>query len=159
LTGEESLEAVTCVIDVESQAAVALARVHAGGGLGGNGGGDVDDPGRLALIPSGPRPANPPAILGSERMHDVLDEIQNKYDVVIVDSPPLLAVSDALPLASLVDGTVLVMRLDSSTTDSAARLMGLLDRVPDASVLGVVANDAKASGDQYYGRYYGVKRT
>jgi Mrp family chromosome partitioning ATPase len=71
----------------------------------------------------------------------VLREVSEEYDVVLVDGPPLLPVSDALPLLSMVDGVIVVGRLDMTTTVAARRLARQVSRVPDARVLGVVVND------------------
>jgi Mrp family chromosome partitioning ATPase len=85
-------------------------------------------------------------------MHELLAELRRKYDVVLLDTPPLLAVSDAIPLMSLVDVTVLVCRVGKSTTDDAERLMNLARRVPDARVAGLVVNDVdEAEGERYPG--------
>ena len=62
----------------------------------------------------------------------------------LVDSAPLLAVSDSIPLLSVSDGVVVVMRLGQTTRDSGRRVIELLDRVHEATLLGIVANDADA---------------
>src|SRR5207247_11471679 len=80
--------------------------MEAASGDGASGNGAVDH-GELAVITSGPQPPNPPAILASERMSEFLDQLQEEYDIVIIDSPPLLAVSDAVPLLPSADGLLL----------------------------------------------------
>jgi polysaccharide biosynthesis transport protein len=119
-----------------------------------NGGGD----GSLVVLTSGPQPPNPPQLLAADRVRNLFGELAADYDLVLIDSPPLLSVSDAIPLVSSADGIVLVSRLGVSTQDSARRCIDVLSRVPGANVLGVVANDVPKSeltgGYGYYG-YYG----
>jgi protein-tyrosine kinase len=96
----------------------------------------------------------------SDRVRTLFGELAADYDLVLIDSPPLLSVSDAIPLVSSADGIVVVSRLGVSTQDSARRCIDLLTRVPGANVLGVVANDVPKSeltdGYGYYG-YYGTE--
>jgi succinoglycan biosynthesis transport protein ExoP len=100
--------------------------------------------GTLSVLPSGPQPPNPPAVLAADRVRALVDELASRHDVVLIDSAPLLAVSDAIPLLSIADGTILVTRLGRVTRDSARRTTELLNRVPDARILGIVANDVPA---------------
>lgn len=121
---------------------------------------DVDTPegvasrpggaGRLSLLSSGPLPPNPSELLSSFQMRDVLDRLAGSYDYVLVDSPPVLLVSDALELARMVDGVVLVVRRSRATTDEAAEIRALVERL-DIHVLGVVFTDAAPVGS--YGAY------
>jgi Mrp family chromosome partitioning ATPase len=80
---------------------------------------------------------------------------------VLIDSAPLLAVSDTVPLLSATDGTIVVGRTGITTSTAARRLLELIARVPDADVLGVAVNDvtneAFPGGYSYYG-YYGYGR-
>ncbi len=110
-------------------------------------------PGALSLVTSGPQPANPGAALATGKMRDTLTSAALRFDAVIVDSPPVLAVGDALPLLSEADGVILVARLGTSTRDSADRLMAELKRLPDVNLLGVVANGIPAR--QHRNRAYG----
>lgn len=109
--------------------------------------------GGLALVTTGPEPDNPTAALATGRMRETLESAASRFDVVLVDSPPLLAVSDALPLLSEADGVILVARVGSSTRDSSLRLLTELGRVPDVSVIGVVAN--AISSREHRARAYG----
>jgi Mrp family chromosome partitioning ATPase len=63
----------------------------------------------LAIVPSGTQPPNPSELLGGERIQSVLDALGREYDVVIIDTPPLLAASDAAVLGASADGVVLVV--------------------------------------------------
>jgi Mrp family chromosome partitioning ATPase/capsular polysaccharide biosynthesis protein len=96
--------------------------------------------GTLAALTTGPEPANPAAALATVRMQDVIEEASGDYDTVLIDSPPMLAVSDVLPLLSVADGVILVTRIGMSTRESASRMLAELERVPDVNVIGVVVN-------------------
>jgi capsular exopolysaccharide synthesis family protein len=104
----------------------------------------------IGLLPSGVQAVNPPAILGSSRMAEVLHELASNHDLVIVDSPPLLAVSDTLPLLSIVDSVILVGRVGYTTRDAARRVRAVLASTPTARLFGIVAEDAEASTDYGY---------
>ena len=110
---------------------------------------------KLSLILSGARPANPPALLASQRLIEVLDELRAQYDVVLIDTAPVLAVTDTIPLLRYADALVVVGRLSVSTRDTARRLLELLERVPGVNTLGVVANDLASSEAESYGYGYG----
>ena len=111
---------------------------------------------QLAVITTGPLPPNPAELVRSSRMRTVLQRIAGSVEFVIVDSPPLQAVTDAAILSSLVDGTVLVV--DAGRTRSGAVRNGreALAKV-GARVLGVTLNrmSESMSGDYYYYDYYG----
>jgi Mrp family chromosome partitioning ATPase/capsular polysaccharide biosynthesis protein len=125
---------------------------HASNGNGssnGNGAG-----GKLLLLPSGAPPADPGAVLASKRFRVLLGELAERHDIVLIDSSPLLPVSDALPVLSIVDGVVLTSRVGVTTRGAARHVVQAVRRVPGADILGVVANDVKVSEGQHYG-YYG----
>jgi polysaccharide biosynthesis transport protein len=111
--------------------------------------------GAVTLLLSGPRPANPPAVLGSERVAAVLDAVGEHHDVVLIDSAPLLAVTDTVPLLRYADAAIVVSRFGVATRDTAKRLVEFLDRVPDVDLLGVVANDLSHFEASGYGGGYG----
>lgn len=112
---------------------------------------------RMTLVLGGARPANPPAVLASERLTEVLDELRADHDLVLIDSAPVLAVSDTVPLLRYADATVIVGRLGITTRDTAKRLREFLDRVPNLNWLGVVANDLPRGDAGSYGYgYYGT---
>ena len=102
--------------------------------------------GRLVLITSGAQPADPPAMFSAPALPELLERLAAEHDLVIIDSPPMLAVSDAVHLMSVVDGTVLVSRVGSSTREDGERVLTLTDRVPNATVLGLVLNDLEDGG-------------
>jgi tyrosine-protein kinase len=108
-------------------------------------------PGDLFLLPGGSRAADPPTLLQSHEFRLLLVELAERFDIVLIDSPALLSVSDAVPLLPEVPGTLIVSRLGASTEESARQVAELVDRVRGARVLGVVANDVPASSRR--GRY------
>lgn len=113
----------------------------------------------LDVITSGPIPPNPSELLSSKHMKQLLDSLSANYDVILVDSPPLLSVADARILTRVCDGTVLVVRAKQTTFDLARKATRLLSSV-NAPVLGMVINalDLKKS-DYYYQYYYGAYGT
>jgi Mrp family chromosome partitioning ATPase len=111
----------------------------------------------ITLVLSGRRPANPPAVVASDRLVEVLDSIRDSHDIVILDTAPLLAVTDTVPLLRYADATLIVGRLGVTTRDTAKRLMEFVGRVPDVELLGVVANDLNRSDAESYGYGYGYQ--
>lgn len=117
------------------------------------------DIGGLLVLPAGNSPPNPAELLGSRRVEDLLHQLRERFDHVIVDSPPVLAVTDAAVLASRMEGVLLVVRADQTHRAAAEDTLQQMSRV-NATVLGVVVNDARASGRyghnySHYYRYYG----
>jgi succinoglycan biosynthesis transport protein ExoP len=115
----------------------------------------------LRLLPAGAIPPNPSALLGSLRMASLLDELGQDADIVILDSAPLLMVSDAFPLLDKVGGILALARLDQTPRD-AVRRMAQIAVSAGGQVLGFVATDAKRAllgGYGYgYGYGYGAER-
>jgi len=93
----------------------------------------------LTVVPAGATPPNPGALLGSKQVKMLLARVREQADVVLFDSAPLMAVSDDLPLASLVDGVILVVRSGVTSRRSLVRATGRLVRV-NAPIVGVVVN-------------------
>jgi Mrp family chromosome partitioning ATPase len=114
-------------------------------------------PGTIDLLDYGDSIPNPVTLLGSGTMVSLLAAAPQRYDITIIDSAPLLAVADTVPLLEHVDAVLLVARLGLSTSDSAERLMTLLQRLPQTNIVGVVTNDMRAGrrGDQKRYGYYG----
>lgn len=109
--------------------------------------------GRLRLIASGPRPADPPAMFSAPSLRALVDRVAEHHDIVLIDSPPLLAVSDAIPLMTLADATILVCREGTSTVDGAERMMSLTRRIPALRLLGLVVNDVEEGIGERYAAY------
>ncbi len=102
----------------------------------------------LMLLPSGPLPPRPPDILGSRRMEAAIAELLQHADMVLFDTPPINAVTDAAVLATKVDGALLVFRAGSTRRDRARDARMLLEKV-NAHIVGVVLTDVRAERDQY----------
>ncbi len=107
----------------------------------------------LFLITSGPIPPNPADLLRSERLRTLLDQLRSQVDIVLVDTPPALAASDALVVADATDAVLMVAKDGQTRID---KLQAAMNALPDtARVIGVLLNqhDRQHSGD-YYGYYY-----
>jgi capsular exopolysaccharide synthesis family protein len=94
----------------------------------------------LHVMGSGPFPPNPSELLGSQSMREVLREAREHYDVVLLDSPPLLAVTDAAVLSTMVDGAILVVRTGATPRTSVRRAVSQLETV-HGRLIGTVLND------------------
>lgn len=107
----------------------------------------------LRLMPSGPLPPNPAELLGSQRMTTLLQQLVMQADVVLFDTPPLLAVVDAALLASVCDATLLVA---AATTTRASALKRAKDQLSQsgARMVRAVLNRVESSASGYYGGYY-----
>jgi capsular exopolysaccharide synthesis family protein len=113
--------------------------------------------GQLRLLPGG-SPPNPSVLLGSDRMRTLLAHLGEDADLVIIDTPPLLAVSDAIPLQEQVTGTVLVARMDHTTRDGV-RKVGSFISTAGGSLLGLVATGVQVGGVGGYAYAYGYGYT
>lgn len=117
----------------------------------------------LALLPAGGLPANPAEVLASQRMVRLLEDLADQVDVVLLDSPPVLPVTDATVLARLVDGVVLVLQAGRTRRVAAQQAVERLQQV-GATLLGTVLNGIPPRGgghyyyyESYYGKYYETK--
>jgi capsular exopolysaccharide synthesis family protein len=110
----------------------------------------------LSCLPSGPVPPNPSELLGSLRLAELFEELRATNDVILVDSPPVLPVTDAIVIAQVVDVVVLVARAGQTHARSVTRALELLSNV-DAPVKGVILNavevDSSRRGHGRYGAY------
>lgn len=106
--------------------------------------------GRLRVLPAGPPPPNPSELLASQRMRRLLEKLTSVCDLVIVDSTPLLTVSDSLPLVEVVSGIVMVGRVNETSKDSVKRMQSVVENA-GGTLLGSVATGAPTS--TLYGRY------
>jgi capsular exopolysaccharide synthesis family protein len=111
---------------------------------------------RLFFIPAGPLPPNPAELVGSARMRTTLERLQESYDFIILDTPPVLPVTDAIVLSREADGVVLVVKGHDTPRDLVRRARDQLAQ-SGAHLLGAVVNNVDLGwGDLYfYGRYYG----
>lgn len=110
----------------------------------------------LSLLPSGPIPPNPSEVLMSQAMQDIIERIRSMADYVILDSPPVLAVTDARILAGQADATILVVETGRTRTEAFHRAYEAL-RQTNARVIGAVLNKTKQRRrNAYYYGYYGA---
>jgi capsular exopolysaccharide synthesis family protein len=107
----------------------------------------------LSVLPCGPRPANPAELLTQPRFKELLDELRKQFDFVIVDTPPILVVTDPAVVAPRVDGVVLCIRVNKNGRPYAERAREVLASL-GANVLGVVVN---GFGSQVGGNRYGYE--
>lgn len=107
----------------------------------------------LYIIPAGDIPPNPSELLGSERMRVTLDALANEYEFVLLDLPPVTAVSDALVAASFVDGLLVIVRQGVCTRHALRETMRQLTVVRD-KILGFVFTCAYSEGKGYYRKGY-----
>ena len=109
----------------------------------------------LFLLSSGPHPPNPSELLGSKRFAELLVELRQNFDYIFIDSPPVLLVTDAQLLSSLVDGYIMVLRTNKTTKRALQRALSLM-KATGTSALGIVVNALSANSASYssYG-YYG----
>ncbi len=106
----------------------------------------------LSFITAGTIPPNPSEILDSRGMKTFLKKLSNEFDVVIVDSPPVLTVTDAEILSRLVDETILVVSANSTDTDLMNKSVALLKHGEDSSFVGALLNNFEVQNS--YGSYY-----
>lgn len=106
----------------------------------------------LYIMPSGQLPPNPSELLGGNRMRDTLTTLTEAFDLVLIDTPPLLAASDAAILATLADGVVLVVRAGVTEAEAGQQAMQQLLSV-GARVVGAVLNDPDSKLETYGGHY------
>lgn len=110
--------------------------------------------GRVEVLPSGPIPPNPSELLGSRNMSDLIEVLRSRFDIVLIDAPPLLPVTDAAVLSTRVDGTLLIARVGRTRCEQLRRAADAL-RAVDARMIGTILNmvPAKNPNASYYGRY------
>ena len=108
----------------------------------------------LWVLPSGPTPPNPAELIGSDRMAELLKKLSERFEHVIIDSPPVLVVTDGTILAGLVDGVVLVAESGRTHRAGLMRTRAILENA-GARILGVVLNKLDMQREGYYGYGYG----
>lgn len=110
----------------------------------------------LFVLAGGPVPPNPAELLSSNRMRSLLNELRNQFDLIIVDSPPVLPVVDALLLSELADSTLLIARHGSTAQVALKRANQLLTKHTKAGSIGIVLNGVTMNSDTYKS-YFGQK--
>jgi succinoglycan biosynthesis transport protein ExoP len=106
----------------------------------------------LDAIPTGPIPPNPADLLSSRRLTELIAELRNRYKFVVIDSPPIMAATDAVILSVLVDGVLMVVRSGETPKEAFTRTRDLLIGVK-CHMLGVVLNAVDSSSPDYYYSY------
>ena len=107
----------------------------------------------LAVLTSGPIPPNPAELLGSGRMSRLVEDLEQRFDMVLIDSPPVLAVADAAVMAPKVGGVLMVTRSGQVGRHQVMRAKQALENVK-ANLLGVVLDGVSAEDRQGYYYYY-----
>lgn len=106
------------------------------------------------VLTSGPIPPNPSELLGGKNMSVLLDGLQDYYDYIIIDTPPINLVSDALVLAPKTDGLVMVARQGKTTHDQFKKAVASID-FANVKLLGTILNGDRSGGSYKYGYSYG----
>jgi capsular exopolysaccharide synthesis family protein len=106
----------------------------------------------LAAIPTGPLPPNPADLLSSHKLVEAIAELRTKYKFIVIDSPPIMAATDAVILSVQADGVLLVVRSGETPKEAFTRTRDLLNSVK-CHILGVVLNAVDASAPDYYYSY------
>ena len=113
----------------------------------------------LTLLTSGPVPPNPSELLGSEKMKQLLAQLREEYDYVLIDAPPVIAVTDAAVLASKVDGVVLVLDSGNVRPEMAQQAQKLI-QAANGKLLGAILNKVEIDEEHsYYYYYYGKEHS
>lgn len=107
----------------------------------------------VSLLSGGPIPPNPAELVGSKRMKRLIEVLSEQFDVVLIDTPPIIAVTDAAIIAQEVDGVILVLASGEVNKEFAKRAKAHLDKV-GAKILGAVLNKADMKTSEYHYYYY-----
>lgn len=109
----------------------------------------------LVILTSGKIPPNPSEMLSSKAMTALIENLKENFDYIILDTPPVQAVTDSQILSTKADGTILVVRAEKTKKDSVENAIGLLNKV-NANIIGTVLNGVDNGRNKYY-YYYGEK--
>jgi capsular exopolysaccharide synthesis family protein len=107
----------------------------------------------LDVLPCGPIPPNPTELMHTSRFRDIVDGLKNQYDRIIFDSPPVIAVADAMILGNAVDGALFVIKTGHTTREVVRRAKELLEGI-NARLLGAILNDLNLEDRAYRYHYY-----
>ncbi|MGH4140131.1 CpsD/CapB family tyrosine-protein kinase [Clostridium sp.] len=111
------------------------------------------DVNNLSILTSGPIPPNPAELLGTQKMKNFMEILKSEYDIVLIDAPPVLAVTDAQILATIADGVIFVASYGEAQKDALVDAKELIDKV-GGKILGIVFNKVPEAVSGYYGKYY-----
>jgi polysaccharide biosynthesis transport protein len=112
--------------------------------------------GRLTLLPAGPIPPNPAELLNSARAQEIFARLRHHYDLVLIDSPPVMPVTDPAVLAQYADATLLLAAAGQTRRSDLHRAVERLDQV-NATILGIVLNKVTRQTERDYGYSYSYK--
>lgn len=110
----------------------------------------------LDILTCGPIPPNPAELIGTTKMAALIAAARDAYDIVLLDSPPVMTVTDASLLSTMVDGVLLVVKTAFTKIELVQETKSLLDRT-NAKIIGVVLNQVDVNGGNYYYYYYYAK--
>lgn len=105
----------------------------------------------LSILPAGNKPKNPCELLTTRKLREIITTLKNQFDFVIIDTPPVLAFSETIPVCKQADGVVLVIEVNHSKKRPVRRALELLQ---DCNVLGFVMNKEEVVASDYYGHIY-----
>lgn len=110
----------------------------------------------LTIMTSGPIPPNPSELLASKSFKELLESFEEFFDFIVIDTPPVLVVTDAVIMSTLTDGTILVTNVETNNKHHLIKSKDILVN-SDANILGIVLNNVEKSSkdDYYYYEYYG----
>lgn len=108
----------------------------------------------LYALTSGPTPPNPAELLGTKKMKQVIADLEKAFDMILIDAPPVIAVTDAQIISTIADGTLVVTSYGNTEKFALVKTKELLDKV-GARILGVVLNKVTEKSNHYYNKYYG----
>ena len=112
----------------------------------------------LSVLTTGPLPPNPAEMVGSKRMRELLEGAHSDFDLLVLDSPPVIAVSDGVSLAAQCDGVILVVRVGAIPQAVVRRAVEQIETVK-GRILGVLLNRVDLRRDGYYSEYYRYYRS
>lgn len=108
---------------------------------------------KVYLLPGGTIPPNPSELLESQKMADIVRMLEQDYDILLFDCPPVIGLSDSLIVTKYVDSTVLVTAYKSTQADLLKKSVKALEAV-NARIAGVIFNRVPVQSNGYYGKYY-----
>ncbi|HWQ41177.1 MAG TPA: CpsD/CapB family tyrosine-protein kinase [Desulfosporosinus sp.] len=107
----------------------------------------------VMVLPAGPVPPNPAELVGSKRMKRLIEEVSKQFDMVLIDTPPVITVTDAAVLAQEVDGVILVLASGEVNKSYAQKAKEQLDKL-GVKILGAVLNKVGVNTNEYHYYYY-----
>ena len=107
----------------------------------------------LFVLTSGPIPPNPAELLGTKKMHNLIEDLKEEFELVLIDAPPVLAVTDAQILSTLADGVIFVASYGEAQKNALVDAKHLIDKV-GGKIIGIVFNKVPEEVNGYHGKYY-----